>query len=206
MENLLELATEMLICLIIAALIGGIIGYLMGKIGRCDDAEKREDTTEKNTLLKEEKVEKPASTATHLATAAVTTSAATTNKGTSVLKEIEEKIEENLPGHVQAFQKNLDNIEGDRPQILPSPRDGIPDDLKEISGIGLKIEDALHDLGIYHYDQIANWSAENIRWIDNYLNFKGRVERENWVGQAKILSAGMPKRHRDQAQAQRKNP
>jgi predicted flap endonuclease-1-like 5' DNA nuclease len=204
MENLIQLATEMLLCLIIAALIGGIIGYLMGKIGRCDDSEKREDRTEKNTLLKVEKVEKPTSTstATHHATAAATTAA----KGTPVLKEIEEKIEETIPGHVQAFQKNLDDIEGDRPQTLPSPRNGIPDDLKEISGIGLKIEDALHELGIYHYDQIANWSAENIRWIDNYLNFKGRVERENWVGQAKILNAGMPQRVRDQAQAQQKNP
>ncbi len=80
--------------------------------------------------------------------------------------------------------------EGTRPVGLAAPRDGKPDDLKKISGIGPKLEGLLNELGIYHYDQIAAWNDENAAWVDNYLAFKGRIEREDWIGQAKTLAAG----------------
>jgi len=51
-------------------------------------------------------------------------------------------------------------------------------------------EARLHDLGIFHFDQIAHWSRAEIRWVGTYLSFPGRIDRENWVGQAKILAAG----------------
>jgi NADH-quinone oxidoreductase subunit E len=75
-----------------------------------------------------------------------------------------------------------------RPAALDRPRDGKADDLQAIRGIGPKIELTLNDLGIYHYDQIANLTHENIDWIDGYLKFKGRIGRENWIEQAKELS------------------
>ena len=79
----------------------------------------------------------------------------------------------------------------DKPLFLDAPRDGKADDLKEISGIGLKIEEVLNGLGIYHFDQISNWNEKNLKWIDEHLLvFKGRAKREKWVEQAKILAAG----------------
>ncbi|PRD41944.1 NADH-quinone oxidoreductase subunit NuoE [Phyllobacterium phragmitis] len=64
------------------------------------------------------------------------------------------------------------------------------DDLKLISGVGPKIEGILHDLGIYTYAQIAAWKKPERDWIDGYLKFKGRIEREDWVKQAKALAKG----------------
>ena len=60
--------------------------------------------------------------------------------------------------------------------------------MTKISGIGPKIEGQLHELGIFHFDQIAAWSKGNIAWINEHLRFKGRVEREDWIGQAKALA------------------
>jgi NADH-quinone oxidoreductase subunit E len=77
-----------------------------------------------------------------------------------------------------------------KPEVLPSPRGGEPDDLKRISGVGPKIEGILNGLGIYHYDQIANWSSKQVDWIDGHLKFKGRIAREGWIDQAKVLAAG----------------
>ena len=75
-----------------------------------------------------------------------------------------------------------------RPAGLEAPRAGKADDLKRISGVGPKLEMVLNDLGIYHFDQIAAWSRTEIDWIDDYLQFKGRVDRDKWIGQAKKLA------------------
>jgi predicted flap endonuclease-1-like 5' DNA nuclease len=78
---------------------------------------------------------------------------------------------------------------GTRPEGLESPR-GAADDLKLISGIGRQNEARLHALGVWHFDQVAAWTAEESLWVGGYLAFPGRIERENWVGQAKILAGG----------------
>ncbi|HHK75138.1 MAG TPA: 30S ribosomal protein S2 [Rhizobiales bacterium] len=70
-----------------------------------------------------------------------------------------------------------------------SAPDGEPDDLKKISGVGPVIEEKLHELGIYHYHQIAGFSPEDVTRIDDQLNFKGRIERDNWIEQAKAMAA-----------------
>ena len=78
-----------------------------------------------------------------------------------------------------------------RPEALASARGGKPDDLTLIVGIGPKLAALCHRLGFYHFDQIANWTAEEITWVDGNLEgFKGRVTRDKWVPQAKILAAG----------------
>jgi NADH-quinone oxidoreductase subunit E len=64
------------------------------------------------------------------------------------------------------------------------------DDLKMISGVGPKNEKILNDLGIYTYAQVAAWKKAERDWVDGYLNFHGRVEREDWVKQAKALAKG----------------
>jgi NADH-quinone oxidoreductase subunit E len=63
------------------------------------------------------------------------------------------------------------------------------DDLQKISGIGPKLERTLHDLGIFSFEQIAGWTEENKAWVNAYLAFRGRIDRERWVEQARALQA-----------------
>jgi NADH-quinone oxidoreductase subunit E len=78
-----------------------------------------------------------------------------------------------------------------RPAALPAPRGGKPDNLKEIKGIGPKLEELCHRLGFFHFDQIAAWTPAEVAWVDDNLEgFKGRVTRDNWVAQARALAAG----------------
>jgi NADH-quinone oxidoreductase subunit E len=78
-----------------------------------------------------------------------------------------------------------------KPKGLKAARGGKADNLKAIKGIGPKLEVLVNSLGFYHFDQIANWTADEIAWVDDNLEgFKGRVTRDDWVAQAKILAAG----------------
>ena len=69
-------------------------------------------------------------------------------------------------------------------------RSASPQDLKRIRGIGVLIERRLNAMQIATYEQIANWTAEDIERVSRTLDFKGRIERENWVEQARILASG----------------
>lgn len=81
---------------------------------------------------------------------------------------------------------------GVRPAALDAARDGTADDLRKISGVGPKLEEQLHGLGIYHFDQIAAWGEAEVAWMDaNLEGFRGRVTRDDWVAQAKVLAAEM---------------
>jgi predicted flap endonuclease-1-like 5' DNA nuclease len=64
------------------------------------------------------------------------------------------------------------------------------DDLKRIRGIGLLIEKRLNAMGVSRYEQIAHWTAEDVERVSSKLDFKGRIERENWIEQARILASG----------------
>ena len=79
---------------------------------------------------------------------------------------------------------------GARPLGLAAPRGGVADDLKRIKGIGKQNEARLHGLGVWHFDQIAAWSAENVKWVGSYLAFSGRIDREKWISQSTDLAAG----------------
>ena len=67
---------------------------------------------------------------------------------------------------------------------------GEVNDLKRIRGIGVLIEKKLNSLGITGYEQVANWTGADIDRISQLLDFKGRIERENWIEQARILASG----------------
>jgi NADH-quinone oxidoreductase subunit E len=69
-------------------------------------------------------------------------------------------------------------------------RPALVDDLKLISGVGPKIEGILHSLGIFTYAQVASWKKAEREWVDGYLSFHGRIERDDWVKQAKALAKG----------------
>ncbi len=144
---------QMLFCLLIAAFLGGIIGYMFGRIFKCDKEEK-----EKIAPLYDYDQEQQLHATPHKETFAHIPDA--------VIKKTEKGI---------------------KPISLATPKDGTADDLKKISGIGLKVENALYELGVFHFSQLAEWSHDNVTWIEEYLSFKGRVAREEWIEQAKYL-------------------
>jgi small subunit ribosomal protein S2 len=63
------------------------------------------------------------------------------------------------------------------------------DDFKKINGIGPVLEGKLNNLGIISYRQIADMTPDEIERLETELNIKGRVDREDWVGQARTLAA-----------------
>lgn len=70
-------------------------------------------------------------------------------------------------------------------------RPASPDDLKAIAGIGPKLEKVLNDLGIWTFAQVAGLAAAEIAWLDDYLAFRGRIDRDGWVEQAaKLVKTG----------------
>ena len=73
--------------------------------------------------------------------------------------------------------------------LLDAARDGQPDDLKLIDGVGPVLEELLHKNGVYHFDQIVAWNAREIAFIEDQIDFKGRITREKWKQQAKKLAA-----------------
>jgi len=80
---------------------------------------------------------------------------------------------------------------GTKPALLTEARAGGADDLKMIKGIGPGLEKELNVAGVYHFDQLASWTDEEVAWADQHLvRFKGRVSRDNWVTQAQALAAG----------------
>jgi predicted flap endonuclease-1-like 5' DNA nuclease len=78
----------------------------------------------------------------------------------------------------------------ERPKGLSAARGGKADDLQRVSGIGPKNEAILHNLGFFHFDQIAEWTATQVEWVDDHLRFGGRIKREEWIKQARLLAAG----------------
>ncbi|MFN3846120.1 MAG: NADH-quinone oxidoreductase subunit E [Paracoccaceae bacterium] len=75
-----------------------------------------------------------------------------------------------------------------KPQGLTAARGGSADNLKEIEGIGPTLEKLCNELGFFHFDQIAAWTAGDIDWMDqNLKGFRGRVTRDKWVPQARII-------------------
>ncbi|WP_075996425.1 NADH-quinone oxidoreductase subunit NuoE [Salaquimonas pukyongi] len=75
------------------------------------------------------------------------------------------------------------------PIRLKKPQ-GKADDLKMIAGVGPKLEKTLNKLGFWHFAQIAKWTKKDIAIVDDELSFKGRIERDEWVKQAKALARG----------------
>ncbi|MEO1660417.1 MAG: NADH-quinone oxidoreductase subunit NuoE [Pseudomonadota bacterium] len=67
---------------------------------------------------------------------------------------------------------------------------GEEDDLKRIKGIGPVNEKALNSLGIFKFSQIAAWTPANVDWVEASLSFPGRIGREDWIAQAKLLAEG----------------
>ncbi len=77
------------------------------------------------------------------------------------------------------------------PVFLTGPRSGKGDDLKAIRGVGPALEKLLNSIGVWHFDQIAAWKAKDIALVDGKMEgFKGRITRDEWVKQARLLARG----------------
>jgi large subunit ribosomal protein L21 len=64
------------------------------------------------------------------------------------------------------------------------------DDLKLLSGVGPALAKKLHAAGVTSFAQIAGWTASDVTAMDEKLSFKGRIDREGWIDQAKAKVAG----------------
>jgi F-type H+-transporting ATPase subunit gamma len=86
------------------------------------------------------------------------------------------------PGSVPAAMSVAGEAGGGTTATMAPVADALDDG---IDGIGPVIERKLHEMGITTFKQIATWTPDEIARVGEQLNFKGRIEREDWVGQAK---------------------
>jgi predicted flap endonuclease-1-like 5' DNA nuclease len=89
---------------------------------------------------------------------------------------------------------------GKRPRTLKAPRKSGADNLTLISGIGNAIERKLFSIGVFHFDQIASWNSTEAIWVGNAINFPGRVQRDNWIGEAAVLADGGTTTHAERVE------
>ena len=148
-----EVTAQIVICLIMAVLIGGVIGYLIGRAGCAEKSSCNEG-----------------------------------KEGTHELHIDQKETEDEISTLISSDSEDAIKEVGEKPTLLSEARDGGKDNLQLIKGVGKVLEKLLNDTGIYHFDQIANLTKEEITWLDNSMAFPGRIERENWVSQAKELA------------------
>ena len=150
-----EVVSQIIIYLILVALIGGTIGYLIG----------RASCTKKSTCN-----EKP-------------------QRSTHELHI--DQIESNSKDAtlISSDLSNKPKEIGEKPTLLSAPLEGEKDNLQLIKGVGKVSEKLLNDIGIYHFNQIANLTPKEVIWLNNAMGtFSGKIEREEWVSQSKELA------------------
>jgi len=76
------------------------------------------------------------------------------------------------------------------PKAAAAAADTGADDLKQLSGVGPALEKKLHAAGVTTFAQIAAWTEADVAAMDEQLSFKGRIEREGWIEQAKAKTEG----------------
>ena len=86
--------------------------------------------------------------------------------------------------------KKATPVKAAAPELLKKPH-GKADDLKLIWGVGPAFEKLLNKTGVWHFDQIASWTSQDIDHVDALLKgFHGRIRRDDWVSQARKLASG----------------
>ncbi|MEM1163416.1 MAG: hypothetical protein AAGJ28_20995 [Pseudomonadota bacterium] len=133
-----------------------------------DEAAKSEDTKAEDSTPQEATAEAP----TEAPEPAVDTA-----------EQISAAVSEDLPAEAWAM-----DAEAPPPASLLAERPDEIDDLKRIKGVGPVMEQVLNDKGVYLFHQLANFSMRDIAWVNSAIDaFPGRIERDDWVGQAQAL-------------------
>ncbi|MEL6168558.1 MAG: hypothetical protein AAFR35_07685 [Pseudomonadota bacterium] len=173
------LLTQMFLYMAATFLLGLLLGWLIWRMNRFDETAVAELRAERNSIEAERERLRLKNTSLNAdleaCRAAQTASAAPLA----------------VPVAVPLKAANAETAPPDssRPEGLAGPRDGLADNLQDIHGVGPKLERLLHDLGYFHFDQIADWTSEEVAWVDHNLEgFKGRVTRDEWVPQARRLA------------------
>jgi predicted flap endonuclease-1-like 5' DNA nuclease len=79
---------------------------------------------------------------------------------------------------------------GDSANLLREAAFGPPDDLQQIDGVGPMLGALLHEVGVYYFWQIAEWTPEDVAIVESRLmNFRGRILRDDWIGRARVLAS-----------------
>jgi len=171
---MLEIASQITLCLLIAALIGFIIGFIVAKATNKKSTTKK-PTKQKKVSTAKESIEKDIETLIETVTEedmeVEIPTADITKQAVEALEELETEEKENALS----------------PEILDAPKNNKKDPLTTIKGIGPKVEEQLNKAGIYHFEQIANWSEANIQWLEINTTFAHRAKKDLWVNQAKAL-------------------
>lgn len=111
-------------------------------------------------------------------------------KGAKVAKENSVKAEAPAKAKPEAKKEKAPSdgarVDEARGMVYDSPPAEV-DDLEVISGVGPVLAEKLNSIGVYRFEQIANWTERNVQEFDELLSFKGRIEREDWITQAKAL-------------------
>lgn len=101
----------------------------------------------------------------------------------------------NFPGRIERdewipqAQSLMQGGEARQLKYLDAP-EGEADDLKKISGVGPVLEKRLNELGIFHFWQVAKFEERDIELVNEAMSFPGRIERDEWIDQAKNLAEG----------------
>ncbi len=75
------------------------------------------------------------------------------------------------------------------PVTLTAPRPEGADDLRRIAGVDDRLAAVLNELGFFHFDQIADWGAAEVSWVNSRLgDYRGAIERDDWISQARRLA------------------
>lgn len=94
-------------------------------------------------------------------------------------------------------------VAGAKPSKKAAPKaEAVADDVSLISGVGPVLKDKLAEAGITSLKQIATLKKKDVAKLDEDLSLGGRIEREEWVAQAKELLAGKPPRAKVDQEAQ----
>jgi len=195
---MLEIASEIIVCLLIAATIGAAIGYLVCKsLSEKTDPVAVEPHTEKKAAEEVEKevvTEEIPEEIPEVSQEAIEEVVESEDKSTA--EEVEIPTEDAIEKALEALEEidvqddempEAEEEPAQKPELLSSPRNGEKDDLTQIKGIGPKVEEKLNEAGIYHFDQIANWTEKNIQWLEENTVFAHRAKKDLWTLQAKAL-------------------
>lgn len=113
------------------------------------------------------------------------------------------KLDESMVkvSHASAAKQVIAPVKQSMAIKLAKPIGGKPDNLTLINGIGNVLEKRLFDLGVFHFEQIANWTKAEAVDFGKAVGFPGRAERENWVKEAAIFAKGGTTEHARKVEA-----